>query len=57
MQLNWKQIGKSLLWLGTTMTLLAVAGSGTTIYPAFLVDYYSAAIGLSLVVAGLLAVA
>jgi hypothetical protein len=55
MQLNWKQIGKSLLWLGATMTLLAVAGSGTTIYPTFFAEYYSAAIGLSLIVAGLLA--
>lgn len=48
------RLGKIAVWVGSTLTLLAVGGAGTVTYASYTAFYYSAAIGLSLIVGGLL---
>lgn len=50
------RLGKIAVWGGSTLTLLAIGGAGTVTYPSYTAFYYSAAIGLSLIVGGLLTV-
>jgi uncharacterized membrane protein HdeD (DUF308 family) len=42
------------LWVGSTLTLLAIGGVSTVTFPYLAIYYYTAVIGLSLIVAGLL---
>jgi hypothetical protein len=48
------RLGKFALWVGSTLTFLTIGGAGTVTYPSYTAYYYSAAIGLSLIVGGLL---
>lgn len=50
------RLGKIALWIGSTLTLLAIGGAGTVTYPSYTAFYYSAAAGLSLIVGGLLTI-
>ena len=49
-------VGKFALWLGSTLALLSVAAASIVTYQTYAPEYYAAAMGLSLVIAGLLTI-
>jgi len=48
------RLAKIALFVGSAAVLFAIGGAGTVTYPSYTAFYYSAAIGLSLIVGGLL---
>jgi hypothetical protein len=49
-----KALAKTALAVGSALTFFAVAGASTLTFPTYFVYYYSAATGLSLILAGLI---